>query len=89
MARGATLLRLLLAINRMYVLYLDESGTTPESSYFVLGGLAVFEREIYWFTQELEDLQHQYFPKETEPLMFHATKLRVRESEKVEGLGVV
>ena len=29
----------------MYILYLDESGAHSEASYFVLAGLAVFERE--------------------------------------------
>ena len=46
----------------MYVLYLDESGTHGEASYFVLGGLAVFEREIHWFSQDLDHLQAEYFP---------------------------
>jgi len=68
----------------MYILYLDESGTTSEASYFVLAGLAVFEREIYWFSQELDNLQQQYFPQEAEPILFHATKLRVRQGEEVE-----
>ena len=69
---------------KVYILYLDESGTAAEASYFVLAGLAVFEREIYWFSQELDNLQRQYFPKINEPILFHATKLRVREGEKVE-----
>lgn len=50
----------------------------------MLAGLAVFEREIYWFSQELDSLQQEYFPKEAEPLMFHATKLRISEGQKVE-----
>ena len=68
----------------MYVLYLDESGTHGEASYFVLAGLAVFEREIHWFSQDLEALQTDYFPEETTPIFFHASKLRTREGEKVE-----
>lgn len=50
----------------------------------MLAGLAVFEREIYWFSKELDDLQQEYFPEEPETVMFHATKLRVGNSEKVE-----
>lgn len=65
----------------MYILYLDESGTASEASYFVLAGLAVFEREIHWFSQELDLLQKQYFPSLREPVLFHATKLRVRSGE--------
>ena len=41
----------------------------------MLGGLAVFEREIHWFSQDVDRLQEQYFPKSA-PIHFHATKLR-------------
>ena len=67
----------------MYILYLDESGTHGEASYFILAGLAVFEREIHWFTQDLELLQKEYFPQETEPVFFHAAPLRSRASDSV------
>ncbi len=59
----------------MYVLYLDESGTHGEASHFVLAGLAVFEREIHWFGQDLDALQSEHFPP-SPPIHFHATKLR-------------
>ena len=59
----------------MYVLYLDESGTHGEATHFVLAGLAVFEREIHWFGQDLDDLQSEYFSARP-PIHFHATKLR-------------
>ena len=68
----------------MYILYLDESGLHREATYFVLGGLAVFEREIHWFSQDLDALQSEYFPEETKPIFFHASRLRTREGEKVE-----
>ena len=57
------------------MLYLDESGTHGEASHFVLAGLAVFEREIHWFGQDLDALQTEYFPDQP-PIHFHATKLR-------------
>ena len=59
----------------MHILYLDESGTHGEATHFVLAGLAVFEREIHWFGQDLDDLQSEYFPSRP-PIHFHATKLR-------------
>lgn len=65
----------------MYVLYLDESGTHGEASYFVLGGLAVFEREIHWFSQDLDHLQAEYFPGNWAFIHFHATKLRGHDVE--------
>lgn len=68
----------------MYILYLDESGNNTEASCFVLAGLAVFEREIYWFGQELDSLQKEYFPSEPEPILFHATKMRVANNQNVD-----
>ena len=67
----------------MYILYLDESGIHGEAAYFVLAGLAVFEREIHWFSQDLDLLQREYFPEEAEPVFFHAARLRVRENAVV------
>ncbi len=68
----------------VYILYLDESGTHGEASCFVLAGLAVFEREIHWFSQDLEALQTEYFPEVAEPIFFHAARLHVREGARVE-----
>ena len=68
----------------MYILYLDESGTHAEASYFVLAGLAVFEREIHWFSQDLNDLQTEYFPDENNPVHFHAARLHVPQGRSVE-----
>ena len=72
------------ALSDLYILYLDESGTTREASCFVLAGLAIFEREIFWYSQDLDNLQAQYFPNETEPVQFHVTKLRVPDGQSVE-----
>lgn len=69
----------------MYVLYLDESGSHgSEASCFVLAGLAAFEREIHWFSQDLDALQTEYFPNEIAPVHFHATKLHRRASQELE-----
>ena len=40
----------------------------------MLAGLAVFEREIHWFTQDMEKLQQEYFPIEPEPVFFHVSQ---------------
>jgi len=62
----------------MYLLYLDTSGAPKgdEDDYFVLGGVAVFERRIYHLAQDLENIQQTYFPSETEPVEFHASVIR-------------
>ena len=64
----------------VYILYLDESGTHGEASYFVLGGLAVFEREIHWFSRDMDKPQDEFFPS-TFPIHFHASKLRGKANE--------
>ncbi len=39
----------------MYLLYLDDSGSVadPHQAYFVLGGIAVFERQVHWLDKEV------------------------------------
>ena len=63
----------------MYILYLDESGLHAEANIFVLGGLAVFEREVYWFTEDVEAIQRRFFPNTNSPVEFHVAKLRAPE----------
>jgi hypothetical protein len=65
----------------LFILYLDESGVHAEAHTFVLGGLAVFEREVYWFTEDLEAIQQRYFPNSTEPIELHVAKLRAPEGK--------
>ncbi len=69
----------------LYILYLDESGVSgPEASYFVLAGLAAFEKEIHWFSQDLDQVQAKYFPEAKGHIHFHATKLHARPSTKLD-----
>jgi hypothetical protein len=65
----------------VYILYLDESGVHAEANTFVLGGLAVFEREIYWITEDIEAIQTHYFPDAIEPVEFHVSPLRAPEDK--------
>ena len=53
--------------------------TQKEARYFVVAGLAVFERETFFLTQSLDQLQARYFPDADEPITFHATVLRAPE----------
>lgn len=61
----------------MYLLYLDESGNEndPSDRYFVLAGLALFERQTYFLTQAIEQLQQIHFPNH-QPIAFHASEIR-------------
>lgn len=60
----------------MHILYLDESGTGSETRYFVVAGLAVFERETYFLSQRLDQLQAKYLPDFTGQAYLHASALR-------------
>lgn len=66
----------------MYLLYLDESGVPENSSeeYFVMGGLAVFERQCYWLSQQLDDLQQKHFPA-SGFVEFHAQAINAHKKE--------
>ena len=61
----------------MNLLYLDESGNEndPNDRYFVLAGLALFERQTYFLAQAFEQIQERYFPNQ-QPIPFHATEIR-------------
>ena len=40
----------------MYLLYLDDSGSVSnaEDRYIVLAGIAVFERQIHWLSEQFD-----------------------------------
>lgn len=65
----------------MYLLYLDESGNEndPNDRYFVLGGVALFERQTFFLTQDIEAIQDKYFPNH-QPISFHASEIRAGRS---------
>lgn len=67
----------------MYLLYLDASGT-PDSTqelYYVLGGVAVYERRIHWLTQALNRIAASHLPEGTKPVELHASAIRNRQAE--------
>jgi hypothetical protein len=61
----------------VYLLYLDESGNPddPADRNFVLGGVAVFERQTYFLSSKLDEVQTKHFPG-IPPLEFHASDIR-------------
>lgn len=68
----------------MHIVYVDESGTHAEARYFVVAGLAVFERETYYLSQSLDKLQAKYLPDLEERVTSHATVLRAPEGSVAE-----
>lgn len=61
----------------MYLLYLDDSGSVhnTQESYFVLGGICVFERQVYWLTKKLDELAAEIWPASPESVEFHASEI--------------
>jgi hypothetical protein len=61
----------------MYIFYLDDSGSTenPQEQHLVLGGISVYERHTYWFTQELDKLAAKIDSANPQDIEFHASEI--------------
>ena len=73
----------------MYLLYVDESGDplNADEKHFVMGGVAVFERQIYFLNQAFDEVQRLFFPNITEQVEFHASDIYRRNKEPWHSLG--
>jgi Protein of unknown function (DUF3800) len=60
----------------MYLLYLDDSGSANNQSetYLVLGGICIFEHQVYHFTQQLDILAQQH-ASDPSLVEFHASEI--------------
>lgn len=67
----------LLGVVGVYILYLDESGNENDAKdrHFILAGAAVFERQTFFLSRQLDELQARHFPG-IQPLEFHASHIR-------------
>jgi hypothetical protein len=61
----------------MYLLYADESGSVGDSKqqFFVLAGFCVFERQGYWFAQELDKIAARFNPADPVSLELHGNPM--------------
>lgn len=75
----------LLWSSRLYLLYVDESGQHG-GQYFVLAGVAVFERQTYWLGNTMDQIQRRYLPLLQEPAPFHASEIRAGAHDPWKGL---
>ena len=57
----------------MYLLYADESGSVDDASqkYFVLAGVAVFERQTHWIEQDLNAIVIRIAPQNAHEVELH------------------
>lgn len=62
----------------MHLLYADESGsvTSADQAYFVLAGVAVFERSGHWIEQELNSIVRRFSPVDHYLLELHGAPMR-------------
>lgn len=62
----------------MYLLYLDESGSVddPNSNFFVMAGVSVFERQTHWAETAMDHIAKRFEPNNASSLEFHATLMR-------------
>ena len=61
----------------MYLLYVDDSGfpQDPKQDYFVLGGVAVFERQVHWIGQELDKVVARFDDVSPRPMELHGSPM--------------
>ena len=61
----------------MHLLYLDDSGSANDSdqAYFVLGGVSVFEAQVYFLNSQLDQLASQIETANPHSLEFHASDI--------------
>ncbi len=67
----------------MYLLYVDESGepSNTNEDYFILGGVSIYENNAYFVSETFDRVQEKWFPGQTTPIEFHASKIRNRNEE--------
>ncbi|MCR9221347.1 MAG: DUF3800 domain-containing protein [Alphaproteobacteria bacterium] len=61
----------------MHILYVDDSGSVgnPEEDFFVLGGVAVFERGLYHLIQDVDKCVSQFGLGRAEDIELHASEI--------------
>ncbi|MDR1462601.1 MAG: DUF3800 domain-containing protein [Azoarcus sp.] len=62
----------------MHLFYVDDSGsvTDPSQKYFVLAGVAVFERKTHWIEQVLNDVAMRFSPADPYAIELHGSPMR-------------
>ena len=62
----------------MYLLYLDDAGSvkSPSERFFILAGIAIFERQVYFLDKEMSKLAVRIAPSDCEHLEFHGNEMQ-------------
>jgi hypothetical protein len=67
----------------MHILYADESGSIddPNQRFFVLAGVAVFERRTHWIDGHLLDIAKRFDPVDPQRIELHGSPMRSGRDE--------
>ena len=62
----------------MHLLYADESGhpADPNTQWFVLAGVSIFERQGFWFSRELDAIAERFNAAEPSSVELHGAEMR-------------
>lgn len=62
----------------MYILYVDDAGAVKNSGdrYFILAGIALFERQIFFLQNALNELAARITPGDPQNLEFHGNEIQ-------------
>ena len=62
----------------MHILYVDESGHPDDSNqrHFILAGVAVFESQTHWLSQELDKIAARFNPAEPQTIELHGSPMQ-------------
>lgn len=61
----------------MYLLYLDESGSVTDrlQTHFVLAGIAVFERQSFWLSNEMDKIAARFDSQNINSVELHGNPM--------------
>ena len=67
----------LLSGHDLHLLYLDESGDPydPNTNFFVLAGVAVFERSTHWLESQIDPIAARFNPQDPSAIEFHGSPM--------------
>lgn len=67
----------------MHLLYVDESGSPsdPNQSFFILAGIAIFERQTHWVETQMNEIAARFCPEDPYAIELHGSPMRSGKSE--------
>lgn len=67
----------------MHLLYVDESGSPsdPNQSFFILSGVAIYERQTHWVETQMNQIAARFCPEDPYAIELHGSPMRSGKSE--------